>query len=195
MDIIKICRTHGNLTKERITTRKDNRYGQSKVRILCLICVREGHKRSYEKHKENFLARNLAYSRRNKDKIKEYRNKTRTKNKDKVNKACAIYREENKEKVKIMKRESWLKHKHKYLKRENERRLKFKHLNREHYRKIDAKRVEVLSDSYITKVLTNRTKLKPKDIPQSLIELKRVILKIKRKKKVIELDENSKELQ
>lgn len=123
--------------------------------------------------------------------MKIFHTKHYEKNKDKVNKACAIYRKENKEKVKSMKRESWLKHKHKYVKRENERKLKYKHSHAEHYRKIDTKRVEKLTDSYVAKVISSRKYLQPKDIPQSLIELKRILLKIKRKKREIEFDRNN----
>lgn len=85
MNIVKVCKIHGALTEDQTTTRKDNRNGKCIIRRQCYACVNESHKRSYEKNKEKCLARNLEYTRKNKDKIKSIRVKTRDKNRVKQN--------------------------------------------------------------------------------------------------------------
>ncbi len=125
----------------------------------CKKCMKEIHKKNYELNK-------LTISEKHKK-----------------------YRTENKEQVKKIKRESWLKHREKYLKRENERRLRFKKLNPELYKQNDRKRVDELSDSYVKKIIVNRTSLKNADVPQPLVECMRVIIQLKRKIKK-EKDQN-----
>ena len=48
--IVKICKKHGELTKEMTCLRK-NRKGILNV-ILCHTCVIDGHRRSYKNNKE-----------------------------------------------------------------------------------------------------------------------------------------------
>ncbi len=110
----------------------------------------------------------------------EFHKKNYAKNKDVILKKHADYRDENQEQYKKSKRESWLKHKDKYLKTENERRLKYKRLNPEKIKARETKRKDELQDSYVRKVLLNRTNLRSEDIPYSLIEMKRALMLLKR---------------
>ena len=87
---------------------------------------------------------------------------------------------ENKEKVAKIKRESWLRNKHKYLERENARREKYRQNNIKYYREIDLIRRDNLTDSYVRKLIKNRSNLLKEDISNDLIECMRALQKIKR---------------
>jgi hypothetical protein len=116
----------------------------------CKFCMKEMHKKHYQLNKAKILA------------------------------SHHDYRKNNKEKHKQIKRKSYLVHRRKYLKKENERRLRFKKENPQLYKDIDRKRVDELHDSYVKKILTNRTGLKSSDIPMSLVECTRALIQLKR---------------
>lgn len=82
-EIVKVCKKHGDLTKEMTCLRK-NRKGILSI-ILCHKCVLEGQRKSYKNNKEKCLSRNLEWTRQNKDKLKSIRDKTRDKNRLKHN--------------------------------------------------------------------------------------------------------------
>jgi hypothetical protein len=125
--------------------------------------------------------------------MKDFHKKNYINNKDKILEKIARNRNANKEKYNAIRSKSWQKHKDKYLERDNKRRAKYKLLNPDIYQEAEKKRISELHDSYIRKQLTKRGVLFSKDIPQSLVELKRILLKTKRlikeKKQAKELKE------
>lgn len=76
------CRKHGKLLPENIYTGK-NRHGNT--RYQCKICVKERGQALYLRKREQLLKQNLEYTRKNKDKIKAIRERTRAKNRIKYN--------------------------------------------------------------------------------------------------------------
>lgn len=130
---------------------KAGNYKSGNPRWRCRKCMKDMHAKHYELHKAKVLI------------------------------AHANYRKENPETVKQSKRKSWLIHKEKYLEKENARRAKYKALNPEKYKAMENKRVHELHDSYVKKCITKRSSiLKSADIPPSLVECARALLKLKR---------------
>lgn len=76
-----------------------------------------------------------------------------------------------------------------YLTRKRKYSKKYRELHgdeeRLRIRKQDRKYIDNLDDRYVKKLLTKRSNMKGTDMPQQLINLKRVIVKIKRKVKEI----------
>jgi transposase-like protein len=91
------------------------------------------------------------------------------KNKDKLLRKTKQYREENKELVKKWKRNDQIINREKYRPRKRER-----------DKKANRHAVKNLTDTYIKHLLTKKSDIKYKDIPQPLIDLKRTVMKIKR---------------
>jgi hypothetical protein len=94
------------------------------------------------------------------------------------------YRDNNKEKVAASKRESWLRHKHKYLEK---RQL---HYREHYYHNYEKERLrdnlrktfqrQTLGDYYVKARLQKQTGISAKEIPDYLVELKRVSLTLRR---------------
>lgn len=129
---------------------KQGKNAQGEIKWKCKQCMKRLHKEHYELNK----AKVLAYQR--------------------------AYREKNPERVRQIKYDSWFRNGYKYLIRENLRKKKYKELYAEKYRERDKRRVENLEDSYVKKVLMNRSNLKSEDIPDSLVEIKRALIILKR---------------
>lgn len=149
--IIKNCPKHGALTITQVTTS-----GRSKSGAIfrCKECLKISHKKFYEKNKE------------------------------KVKKKQQEYKEKDPVKYKEGKNRSNKKYAHKYKEKEKQRNKKWRCSNVEHLRKLKEKRtisyIENLPDTYIRDILTRRSPLSAKDIPDSIVEIKRVSMLIKR---------------
>ncbi len=91
----------------------------------------------------------------------------------------AKYRAENKEKVAANKKKSRIKTFAKHKEKRN--------LYSQEYCK---KQIEELGDNYIKRIFTKRTLLKTKDIPASLVEMKREVIRLKRLIKLKEIGED-----
>ena len=97
-------------------------------------------------------------------------------NKEKINERNKKYYWENKEKEKERKKKYYEANKEKLL----EQRKKHRKENIEKYREYQKEGIKDLSDNYVKGLLTDRTNLTYKDIPQELIEAKRELIKINR---------------
>lgn len=169
---------------------KKGKYGYCSV---CKDCI----KTYYENNKERILDQNKTYrectkdSRANQQKMYRESNKERLKirkaeyyknNKDKADE----YYKNNKERLKLNKdknkaketKQNWVvKNKDKIIQYYKKNYAK----NHDHIIKKRNEKIIVLSDEYIKGLLTACTTLTAKDIPQELIELKRLELQINRK--------------
>ena len=81
--ITKTCKIHGELSQENIYKRKGKK--ENTIRYECYLCMKERWATYYKNNKEKALKSNLEYTRRNREKIKVIRNKTREKNREKQN--------------------------------------------------------------------------------------------------------------
>lgn len=148
--IVKVCFKHGKLTIEQVNRNKNG----GKLLYRCKQCQKESHRQHYLRHKEEVLEKQREYKRMNLDRVLATKNKSYKKNKHK-------YRESH-----VINNRRWhAKNKH----RANSARTKRKRAAREN-----------LADSYIKSMLTKRSPLTSKDIPQSLIHTQRILLILKR---------------
>lgn len=97
--------------------------------------------------------------------------------KDRNIKRVREYRANNKDRLRKMKYESWLRNKEKYVERRK----------RDH-RKYFLRAKANLEDNYVKSCLQKHSGLRYKDMPPELVEFKRVILMIRRKMKMSELE-------
>jgi hypothetical protein len=149
---IKKCAYHGKLYEEDVVKAGKTKAGTTKYR--CKKCLSDSHKKHYELHRLNIRLKQQQYKNENREKVKEIKRK---------------WRLDNIETERAKSRERWRKFSAENHKLEKERNAKAK-------RKMSRQ----LTDNYMKKLLTHRTNLKYKDIPQSLIEAKRATMKIKR---------------
>jgi hypothetical protein len=132
----------------------------------------------YIENKEKELARSKAWREANLDKIREYdRNRTMTK---KRRNQRADWAKKNKEHVKAFAAEYYITNKAAIRAKHAE----WKKVNRE---KVITRNMQYfkeqrksLSDTYVSSLLTQKTVMKNKDIPQSLIQAKRAEIKLTR---------------
>ena len=125
------------------------------------------------------------------DKEKERKKKYYEANKEKIKERCKKYREENKEKIKERQRKCYevtiekrLEYGKKYKEANKEKLLekskKYYWKNKARVSKRNKEIRDDLSDSYVKRILIDRTDLTHKDIPQGLIEAERELIKIRR---------------
>jgi hypothetical protein len=161
----------------------------------CKVCARtrqrELHAQRTLAQKERDAAVKLAYAKANKDRLKEISRAYRTSEHGRTQRAA--YAEKNREKIYALNKKSAAKN------RANARRYaaKYRAENKEklhayfdtYYRcsnvreKVNARLRSLrnnLPDHYVRTVLTQRTALDAKDIPQSLVEVKRLQIQILR---------------
>jgi hypothetical protein len=162
MEIVKVCKKHGELTAKECFIVTDKRYGAPKSSLSCKLCKKEHYKKSrknpenVKKHNQNSL-------------------KWKKENKEKAEKDAIIYKFINKNKLN---------------KQEKERRHKNPEKYQAIIRNQKRKEIKELSDSYIKAIFTDnrngKNNLKRGDIPNDLVELKRATILLKRliKKKI-----------
>lgn len=149
--IIKNCPKHGALTITQVTTS-----GRSKSGAIfrCKECLKISHQKYWVKHKEKVKQKQLEYKEKDPEKHREIKSRSNKK------------------------------HAHKYRHKANIRNKVYRKVNIDHIRNLDKKRtifyVENLPDTYIRDILTRRSPLSASDIPDSIVEIKRVSMLIKR---------------
>lgn len=151
MIIKKTCKHHGILNQKDIV-KAGIAYG--KQRYKCRICLKFLHKKHYENNKDVVLKKTKEYKKNhpNWEEIKKISDaKYRINNKDSLNQAHARYRMKNLDKRRAVEK--------------------------------DRKKVyrETLADPYIKDQIAYGSNLKHSDIPQALVEFKRVVYMLKRK--------------
>ncbi len=139
---------------------KDKKCLQGRRR-MCKKC-RVGHQKKWRtENKERILAQEKKYRAENKEKISAQQKKYRAENKEKESSRKKKWQVENKEKVSAIQK-------------------KYQVENKERISAQQKKHREGLPDVYIKRLIVKGIPLKPKDIPQCLVDLKREELKINR---------------
>lgn len=119
-EVLKICKKHGDLTKEDVLAEEDKK--AAKIRIRCAFCRREKDSRWRESNREKHRA--SASAKRNSDRthVNEMTRKDREKNPEKYRKWWSQYKQNNKEKIAEWNKQDRQKNLEKYKKREKESR-------------------------------------------------------------------------
>lgn len=161
MKIVKTCMHHGELTEDQCRRGIEKRWGmQPNYFYKCKQCITQYNK-NYLHHedKEHQL------------RVKELRKAQKIKHKDKLLETRRKHAIKNREKINLRERELRLK-KHEYMK--------------EQYRNQQQKWRDNLDDNYIKSQLRSKYKIKQKDVPMWMIEIKREIIRLRRKIREIE---------
>lgn len=154
MKIVKNCNKHGDLTEKDCFIRTEKRWGRTpKSDYSCKFCKKE----SSDKYR-------LDPARREVLRLKQKLSRVKGKEKAKVTKKIWISKNRNKiNEVEKLRRE-----------RNIDR-------TREYLRNIQKKWRDNLDDNYIKSQLKAKYKIKQKDIPQWMIDIKRPIIQLRRK--------------
>lgn len=156
MEIIKVCKKHGDLTEGECVIHIEKRYGEPKSQFVCNYCKKESMRKYYAKPEKA------------KKHIQDTKN-WRIKNHERNEKNRIIYKFNNRERLNAV---------------ERNRRQSNPEKARMTIRNQKRKEIKELKDSYIKAVLTHnrngRNSLKMGDLPRELIEIKRVSLLLKR---------------
>jgi hypothetical protein len=76
--IVKNCQHHGELTRDQVVNRNKKADGTSSFR--CKYCLADSHKKHYEKHKKDVLAKQKIYRKENPEKIAKIKRESRKRN-------------------------------------------------------------------------------------------------------------------
>lgn len=148
--------------------------------------VKEYRKKYYQANKERLTAYMREYSKNNPEKVKEMGKAWRENNPDKVLQARKNYVERNRDKISERNKQRW---KNLWLTNPDQIRAKKRkeYIKRRDYilaynRKVAKQAVAEISDSYVKHLLSNHVPkgMNVADIPEALIEAKRLQLKIRR---------------
>ena len=141
-------------------------------------------------HKVERAAASKIYRDANVEKLQAVSKKYREVNKDKISEKKKLYAKNHPEIIKAYKKASYLRNRVLHprvllTKKEIDRRRKtrYKIYCKENTEKLKIKhhkRVKDLPDSYVAKIIADKSLLKPKDIPHELIEFKRQSIILKR---------------
>ena len=162
-EIVKICKKHGELTREKCFIRTEKRWGiVHKKDYSCRLCKKESSDK-YRKRPEI------------KEKLIKKSKTDRIKFKERIFKTRKIYIEKNRKKL-------------------NETEKLRRHKNISHFRELirnqQKKWRDNLDDNYVKSQLKSKYKIKQKDIPEWMIETKRVIIQLRRKIREIKNENN-----
>jgi len=153
--IVKTCPKHGKLHIEQCRVGIEKRWGiQPNYFYKCKQCI-AGYNKKYVREGDT---KKIEY-------VKNLRKAQTIKHKDKLLESRRKNTERNREKINL---------------REKERRLKKHDHMKQLYRKQQQKWRDTLDDNYIKSQLTRKHKLKHKDVPQWMIEIKRSIIMLRR---------------
>lgn len=152
MEVVKTCLKHGDLSKDQCFTRVEKRWGH-KESYSCRACKKE----SSDKYRNRPEIR---------EKLIEKSKKDRVKFKDRIYKTRKIYVENNREKI-----------------NENEKKRRYKKIDhqRKIYRNQQKKWRETLNDNYVKTQFKKRYGLKASEVPQWMVEVKREVIRLRRK--------------
>lgn len=146
--LAKTCKHHGQLNQEDIIK---SGVSNGKQQYKCKLCMKVLHRKNYEKNKDSILKKAREYKKNTfgwRKKASAYDAKYRAQNPEKRKISDAKYRSKN-----LQKRRS----------QQSQRRKK---------------EVEALADSYVKGKICRGTNLVASDIPQSLVEFKRALMKM-----------------
>lgn len=150
--IVHDCATHG--TRRLSECRKQGKNKSGSQRYKCSICSKEISKRFYENHREEVKERIRKWQRENPEKKRESHRKNFEK-----------YRE----KYSIAQREHRKRYDQKNPDKAKERKKRYR-----------LKSYTKLNSSYIRELLSKGTPLRGRDFPDGVVDLKRVLIQIKR---------------
>lgn len=165
--IVTFCKYHGQLTKEECIRAGKQKSGA--LRYRCRACMKEMHRKNYERNRDRLLQKHAVYREVNKEKISEIRKAYWQKIKDKPEKTAN---------ARIKNKEYRQKHREKIRKRESEWKRKT---------------VELLTDSYLKRLISESKGIPRAKIAREMIEAKRNELKQKRALKQLEFKFNQEE--
>lgn len=159
MEIVKKCPKHGDLVEDQCFIRIEKRWGnQPKKSFSCFFCKKE----SSDKYRNRPEIR---------EKLIEKKKKDRIKFKERIYKTRKIYVENNREKI-------------------NEAEKNRRHRNIDHTRNMQRKQQskwrESLDDNYVKTQFKRRYNLKASEVPQWMVEVKREIIRLRRKIRELE---------
>lgn len=149
---LKKCTIHGNLYRDDVIKNGLRKNGD--IVWKCRACMKDMHAKHYKL------------------------------NKLLVSQKAKKYRKDNAEKVAMIKKESRLRNKFKYVRETtlleaySRHALEKSKIARKHNKTRDDS--EGLTDEYIKRLMTKRSGLKAEDIPQSLVEVKRALVQLRR---------------
>lgn len=156
--IIKTCKTHGELTQDKCIKSGASKKGTQLYR--CKLCMQEMHRTHYLKNKEKLLQRSSEYRAANPEKVKESKQK-HAKKLWQSNKDNPQFREQHRANARKWRQDNAT-------------------AERARDRRYSKRVVTELADPYIRDKLKRGTTLKNEDLPQELIELKRTVMLTKR---------------
>jgi hypothetical protein len=159
MTIVKTCSKHGCLTEDECFIRIEKRWGlEPKKAFSCKKCKKE----SSDKYRKKPDIREKLIEKSKKDRIIFI---------ERIRKTRKIYVENNRDKI-------------------NETEKKRRYRNIERTRRIMRNKqkqwIDELNDNYVKSTLSRKYKMKQKDIPLWMIEVKREVIKLRRKIREIE---------
>lgn len=161
-EIVKICKVHGGLTKDKIYKNKNG----DKFSLKCKYCVKEtGHQ----------------YQKNNREKCNKRKKEWNYKNRERLLKRIKLYRQKNIIKLRLQEKKRLEKNPERV--KNNQKKYMSKPESQEKRRVADRIRIKNLANGYVKKNLIARTNLLAKDIPQELVELKKSQLLLKRELK------------
>lgn len=159
--IIKKCVRHGELIEDQCKKVIEKRWGiQPNYKYICKQCIYE-HNQTYlhkddEEHQERIKKLRQQQKIKHREKLLEGRRKRSKINRDKLNLEAKRWRQKNLEK------------------------------HRENGKNIQKKWRDELNDNYIKAQLSSKFNIPQKDIPEEWIEVKRAVIKLRRKIREIE---------
>jgi hypothetical protein len=160
-DYVKNCLKHGDLTIEKVI-KQGSKNGIIKYR--CKECMAYSHKKHYQNNRQKVRAAHKIYQEKDPERYRQQKNKSTRK----------IYWNDPKKRY-AMQRDWVARNPDKESARKNR-----------HKRKA----VKELDDFYVKQILKNGTSLKNSDFPQSMVNLKRAIILLRRHKRKVEAEQN-----
>lgn len=175
--IIRCCQKHSDYIAKDNESLEFGHYASK-----CTICHRYSARTPYQKKYRKIY--NKKYNDRRKELNKEYLKKYKEKNLEAIRKKQKEYRINNKEKIK-QKYKKYIENNREYVR---ERARKYVLKNEEKYKKLMSGYFKYhkdnLTEYYVRRRIIGKSKLlKNKDIDENMVEVKRILLKIFRKKK------------
>lgn len=154
MEIVKECPKHGQLTKEMCFLKVEKRWkNQTKKYFSCKQCKKESEYKYRAKPgiKQVMQEKRKSYTLKNIDRLRKYKKDYTAKNRERITETERIRRKRNIEHTRNLMREQQKKWR------------------------------DSLDDNYIKSQLRSKYKVKQKDVPTWMIEIKREIIKLRRK--------------
>lgn len=151
---VKICDKHGKLFVHKGQVIKAGKEKSGAQRYKCKQCMKDYHKEHYKNNKEKVLAAHEKYKNQDPEKYRNIKNAS--------------------------KRKCWALNKEKYIKNSIEYDKKNPDKKRARQKRFKNNATKELRDVYVKQQIVRGTELLHKHIPQEMVDITRVIMKIKR---------------